>query len=125
MTLDPGHAAGLGGQTALVDSGLTMALQTLLSQSQTTGNDVSALRADVAKALTHLEVIDQRNRQADDLHRDYEARLRVLEARPDLADMPTRVAALERFRYTVAGLAVAGGVVAGWVGQWVAVHVHG
>ena len=99
-------SAGVSGQTTGMDSGLALALQTLLAQSQTTAADVSAMRSD------------------EEWRHDIETRVRVLEARPSGADVGGRLAALERFRYTVAGLAVAGGILAGWVGQYIAVHVH-
>lgn len=85
-----------------MNEGDNLALQTILAGQQTIQADVSALRSDVSRALTHLEVIDARNKTADEVHRDFEARLRLL----------------ERFRFTVAGLSVVGGMVAGAVGYW-------
>jgi len=88
--------------TGLPDGDLQLALQTMLAGQATIQADVSALRESTAKALTHLEVIDQRNKGADGLHRDFEARIRIL----------------ERFRYTLAGLSAVGGILAGAVGYW-------
>lgn len=85
-----------------MDSDSSMALQTILSGQQNIQADVSALRADVTKALTHLEVIDVRNKTADEIHRDFEARIRIL----------------EKFRFTLAGLSAVGGILAGAVGYW-------
>ena len=85
-----------------------LALQTMLNQQATIQQDVSALRADTAKAITHLEVIDQRNRIADEFHRDIEARLRLL----------------ERFRYTLAGVSIVGGTAAGFIGYLLGHAVH-
>lgn len=63
-----------------MDGDASLALQTILTGQQSMQADLSALRSDVSKALTHLEVIDTRNKNADDLHRDFEARLRALES---------------------------------------------
>lgn len=41
--------------------------------------ELIGMRQDVGKALTRLEVIDNRNADADRLHADHEARLRALE----------------------------------------------
>lgn len=85
-----------------MDAGLTLALQTVLNQQAAIATDVSAMRGDVSKALTRLEVIDQRNKSADDFHRDVEARLRVLESRPEPPpDHEGRIRALERWRYAL------------------------
>jgi hypothetical protein len=40
------------------------------------------------------------------------------------ADHETRLRALERFRFTLGGLAVVGGAVAGWVGYVLGHFVH-
>lgn len=69
--------------------------------------EMVGMRSDVVKALTRIEVLDVRNGEADRLHADHEARLRTL----------------ERFRYTLAGLAMIGGVAAGWVG-YVLGHIY-
>ena len=87
---------------------VSLALQTVLSQQTSIAADVSALRTDVGKALTHLEVLDARNRTADELHRDFEARIRLL----------------ERFRYTVAGVSVVGGTAAGFIGYLLGHVIH-
>jgi len=91
-----------------MDTALDLALQTMLTQQATIAQDVSALRENVGKALTHLEVIDQRNKIADELHRDFEARLRLL----------------ERFRWTIAGMSTIGGVAAGFIGYLLGHVVH-
>lgn len=102
MTPDPGHMAAPVVQAGSVDTGLTLAIQTVLSQQAQITADVSAMRADVSKALTRLEVIDQRNKNADDFHRDIEARIRVLEARPGVpVDHEPRIRALEKWRYAL------------------------
>jgi len=41
--------------------------------------EITGMRADVARALTRIEVIDSRNADADKLHLDHETRLRSLE----------------------------------------------
>lgn len=58
------------------------------------------MRTEVGKALTHIEVINSRNTDADKLHSDHETRIRTL----------------ERFRFTLAGLALAGGTAMGLLG---------
>lgn len=42
--------------------------------------ELVAMRTDVARALTRIEVIDSRNGDADKLHADHESRIRTLEA---------------------------------------------
>lgn len=59
--------------------------------------ELVGMRGDLAKALTHIEVIDSRNLGADQVHIDHEARLRALEA----------------FRWKVTGLAIAFGAGSG------------
>jgi hypothetical protein len=86
-----------------MDSPDSLALQTILNGQQGIQADVSALRSDVTKALTHIEVIDVKNQASDEIHRDFEARIRIL----------------ERFRFTLAGLSVVGGILAGAVGYFV------
>lgn len=85
---------------------------------------MAGLRTDLAKALTHMERIDTRNLTADQLHSDHETRLRTLEkidaagldklttevealGRLGLAEVPGRVSALEKFRWTLTGALVA------------------
>lgn len=85
-----------------------MLLHQIISQQGAMAADMSALRSDVGKAITRLEVIDVRNRAADQDHGDFESRLR----------------ALERFRYTLAGLAVIGGILAGLLGTYIGTHLH-
>lgn len=76
----------------------------ILTQQTQIASDVAVLRADVTRALTHLEVIDGRNKIADTDHVDYETRLRLL----------------ERFRYTLAGFAIIGGLLSGFLGYFIA-----
>ena len=66
--------------------------------------ELVGMRADITRALTRIEVIDSRSEEADRLHADHETRLR----------------ALERFRFTVAGYALAGGSVMGIIGSFIA-----
>lgn len=86
----------------------TLTLQTILSGQQSIQQDVTAMRGDVTKALTHLEVIDNRNANADILHRDFEARIRIL----------------EKFRFTIAGFAIMGGLLSGAIGYWIGHILH-
>lgn len=84
-----------------MDGEASLLLQQIITQQSTIAKDLSAMRAEVAKALTHLEVVDTRNLAAEQLHADHETRLRLL----------------ERFRYTLAGMAVIGGVLSGFIGD--------
>ena len=70
--------------------------------------ELVGMRSDIAKALTRIEVIDTRNVDADRIHSDFEARLRIL----------------EKFRYTLAGIAVVGGACAGWAGYLLGHFLH-
>ncbi len=70
--------------------------------------ELKGLREDLTRVLVHMEAVDTRNTAADRAHTDYETRLR----------------ALETFRYKLAGLAVIGGVGAGWVGYILGHYVH-
>lgn len=71
---------------------------------------LTELQSTMTKVVTHMERIDTRNEFADRLHADIEARLRVIEAcNPTetvrtLAKAEDRIAQLERFRYTLAGV---------------------
>jgi hypothetical protein len=69
--------------------------------------ELTGMRADVARALTRIEVIDTRNGDADKLHADHEARIR----------------ALEQFRYKLLGAAVVIGGASGYVGYLLG-HAH-
>lgn len=92
----------------MADDQGTILLHQIISQQGAMATDISALRENIGKAIIRLEVIDTRNRAADMDHGDYENRLR----------------ALERFRYTLAGLAVIGGILAGLLGTYIGVHLH-
>lgn len=70
--------------------------------------ELVGMRSDLSRVLAHQEATDLINRGADQIHADHEARLRML----------------ERFRYTLAGLAVVGGGVMGYVGYVVGHYVH-
>lgn len=70
--------------------------------------EIVGMRADMARALTRIEVIDHQNGDADRLHADHEARLRALEA----------------FRWKLTGLAVSLGSAAGVVSGIIAARVH-
>ena len=70
--------------------------------------ELVGMRQDITRALTRIEVIDTRNVDADRLHNDHESRLR----------------ALERFRFTMGGLAIVGEIVAGVVGYWLGHVLH-
>ncbi len=71
-------------------------------------DELKGLRGDLTRVLVHMESVDTRNQGADRVHADHEVRLR----------------ALERFRYTLAGLAVIGGAVSGYAGYVLGHAVH-
>lgn len=81
-----------------MDPGLTLALTQLSNGQSQIATDVSAVRADTAKAITKLEVLDNR----------------VSESR--LGDIEVRIRLLERFRYTLLGVSLIGGIASGFVG---------
>lgn len=83
-------------------------LTILLSQQAQIASDVSSMRADLGKAMTRLEVVDTWRQGIEMVRTDHEARLRLL----------------ERFRYTLAGLAVVGGTLAGYVGYLMGHFMH-
>jgi hypothetical protein len=62
--------------------------------------ELVGMRSDLTRVLGHQEATELRNITADAIHADVEVRLR----------------ALERFRYTLAGLAIVGGAASGFVG---------
>lgn len=62
------------------------------------------MHKDVTKALERLAQIDQRNTNADGIHTDHEARLRML----------------ERWKYTMIGASGVVGAIAGWIAQYLA-----
>ena len=70
--------------------------------------ELVGMRSDLTRVLAHQEATDLINRSADQIHADHEARLRIL----------------ERFRYTLAGLAAVGGGVMGYVGYVLGHYVH-
>jgi hypothetical protein len=88
-----------------VDGDAQLLLQQIIGQQSQIAADMSAMRSDVTRALTRLELVDQRDQAAG---ADHEARLRQL----------------ERFRYTLAGLAVFGGVTAGFIGDLIGHAIH-
>lgn len=91
-----------------MDGESSLLLQQIITQQSAIASDVSALRAEITKAVTHLEVVEARNRTADQLSRDHETRIRML----------------ERFRYTLAGMAVIGGILAGFIGDLIGHVTH-
>lgn len=69
---------------------------------------MSAIQSDVSKALTRLEVIDSRNKTADNIDADHENRIRTLEA----------------FRWKLLGLALAISVLTGFLAAWLPSHIR-
>jgi hypothetical protein len=65
--------------------------------------EVVDMRTDITKALTRIEVIDSCKADSDKLHTDHETRLR----------------ALEHFRFTLLGAAVAVSAVISVAGTWI------
>lgn len=72
------------------------------------GNDVTAMRSDLAQAIIDLAVIKTSSQAAAS----------------DIADHETRIRGLERFRYTLAGMAVLAGMAAGIAGSVIGYHIH-
>lgn len=70
--------------------------------------ELVGMRTDVTKALTRIEVIDSRNTDADKIHADFEARLRMLEA----------------FRWKLTGVVLFVSMAAGVVSGIAAAHIH-
>lgn len=69
---------------------------------------MSAMQVDVSRVATKLEVLDARNKSADQLDADHEQRLRALEA----------------FRWKVVGLAFAVSALMGFVTAWLPSHLR-
>jgi hypothetical protein len=70
--------------------------------------ELVGMRSDLTRVLAHQEATDLLNRNAEQVHADHEARLRVL----------------ERFRYTLMGACAFIGVAAGFLGEYLGAHVH-
>jgi hypothetical protein len=70
--------------------------------------ELVGMRSDLTRVLAHQEATDLLNHNAEQIHADHE----------------TRIRALERFRFTLGGLAVVGGAVAGYVGYVLGHFVH-
>jgi hypothetical protein len=70
--------------------------------------ELVGMRSDLTRVLAHQEATDLINQRAEQVHADHETRLR----------------ALERFRFTLGGLAVIGGAAAGWAGYLLGHFVH-
>lgn len=70
--------------------------------------ELTGMRTDMASALMKLSVIDDRATINGQTLSDHEMRIRNL----------------EKFRYTLAGLSVVGGILAGAIGYWVGHLVH-
>jgi hypothetical protein len=70
--------------------------------------ELVGMRSDLSRVLAHQEATDLINRSADQIHADHETRLR----------------ALERFRFTLGGLAIVGGAVSGYVGYLLGHFAH-
>ena len=69
---------------------------------------MSAMQLDVSKVATKLEVIDARNKNADQLHADHEQRIRTL----------------EQFRWKILGLALAISIVVSLLIAWLPSHLR-
>jgi hypothetical protein len=75
----------------------------LVAGSVTIGDlyrELVGMRSDLSRVLAKQEAIDLINHSAEQIHADHETRIRML----------------ERFRYTLAGLAILGGVGSGFLG---------
>lgn len=90
-----------------MDESATLLLHQVVGQQGQIASDMSAMRSDVTRAITHLEVFDQWRTTANTVMADHESRLRVL----------------ERWKYTLAGMVALGGAAAGIVGNLIAAHI--
>ena len=70
--------------------------------------ELVGMRSDLTRVLAHQEATDLINRGAEQIHADHEARLRTL----------------ERFRYTLMGVAIATGAGSGYIGYILGHAVH-
>ena len=70
--------------------------------------ELVGMRADLSRVLAHQEATDLINRGAEQIHADHEARLRIL----------------ERFRYTLMGVAIVVGAGSGYAGYLLGHAVH-
>jgi len=70
--------------------------------------ELVGMRSDLARVLAHQEATDLINRGSEQVHADHESRLR----------------ALEKFRFTLGGLAVVGGAASGYVGYLLGHFAH-
>lgn len=90
----------------------------------------SELQATMTEIKLHLERVDVEHRQNGERLSDHEARLRVIEsASPathaaDLTGVSARVAALEKFRYTLAGGIALLAILCSGLAAWVASAIH-
>ncbi len=83
------------------------AVALLMSQQTSIASDLAAMRADLSRALTRVEVLDAAAKSAETVHGDHETRLR----------------ALERWRWSIPTVGALG-VIATIVGVVEAVHPH-
>lgn len=67
---------------------------------------IMAMKTDLTKTLSKLEVIESRNGDADRIHADHETRLRTLESTVPTS-LEGRIMALEKFRWQVVGALIA------------------
>jgi hypothetical protein len=81
-------------QTEPMDSSLAVVLQTISQAQAAMAADVTALRTDMTRVVTKLDV-------ADAARSDFETRLRVIEQRPSSVDLEVRVRRLEAWRYAL------------------------
>lgn len=70
--------------------------------------ELVGIRGDVVRAMERVAVLDARNHDADTLHTDHEARIRIL----------------ERFRYAVMGASVVVSGAAGTLGWLLGSGIH-
>jgi hypothetical protein len=70
--------------------------------------ELSGMRSDIGRALTKMEVIESRNTDAEQLHRDHELRIRQLEA----------------FRWKLAGIAIVAAIIIGFASAWLSARMR-
>jgi hypothetical protein len=97
----------------IVEGAVAMSLQTVMAGVGSLATEMSALRGDVSRALTRIEVGEERHAAAALAVSDHEARIRAIESTAprehvrEIVQLQARIMRLERFRYTLAGAMLA------------------
>jgi hypothetical protein len=87
-----------------MDMDTEFALTQITAAQSKIQQDITLLRKDIVKALTHLEVLDSKITAFGEIQKDHEVRMRLL----------------ERFHRTVLGFAIMSNAATGFAGYWIA-----